>query len=129
MVDCDDDGSITDKDQCYVLYEDLDGDGQYTTGVDGKIKAERASSTIKFINEEGPGGLAFFFTPTGEAKARDVAIMAAVETRESCCSSRCMTVSYPIEVSHVGRIRVGEKDAGCAGESNESCVDPSYCYM
>jgi hypothetical protein len=128
-VDCNDDGSVTDEDLCYVLYEDLNGDGQYTSGSNEKIKAEMASSTIKFVNEEGPGGLAFFFTPTGEARARDVAIMAALETRESCCSSGCMTVSYPIEVSHVGRIRVGEKDAGCAGESNESCVDSSYCYM
>ena len=128
-VDCNGDGSITDKDKCYVLYEDLDGDGQYTPGANEKIKMEQASSTIRFINDEGVGGLSFLFTPTGESLAREVEIKAAVETKESCCASRCMAVSYPLSVSHVGRIRVDEKKEGCQGQPNESCVDSSYCYM
>jgi prepilin-type N-terminal cleavage/methylation domain-containing protein len=128
-IDCDDDGSITTKDQCYVLYEDRNGDGQYTPAANEKIKVELVSSTIRFINEEGVGGLTFLFTPTGESRARDVEIMAAGRVQESCCSSGCMAISYPLTVSHVGRIRVGSKDAGCQGEPNESCVDSSYCNM
>lgn len=128
-IDCDEDGSITNKDQCYVLYEDLDADGQYTPASNEKIKLEQASSTIRFINEEGVGGLTFFFSPTGESRAKEVEIKAAVQTKESCCSTRCMAVSYPLEVSHVGRIRVDDKKAGCQGDPNESCIDASYCYM
>lgn len=128
-IDCDEDGSITNKDQCYVLYEDLNGDGLYNPSTNEKIKAELASSSIRFINEEGVGGLAFFFTPTGESRAKDVEIKAAVQTKESCCPSGCMAVSYPLTVSHVGRIHVDEKKAGCQGEANDSCVDSSYCYM
>ena len=128
-IDCNDDGSINTKDQCYVIYEDRNGDGQYTPASNEKIKAEHASSTIGFINEEGVGGLEFFFTPTGESRAKDVEIKAAVHTKESCCLSRCMAVSYPLTVSHVGRIRVGNKVAGCQGQLEESCVDSSYCNM
>jgi prepilin-type N-terminal cleavage/methylation domain-containing protein len=128
-IDCDEDGSVTLKDQCYVLYEDMDGNGQFTSGVDGKIKVEKASSTVRFINEEGVGGLTFFFTPTGESRAKQVDVKAAVPAEEACCATRCMAVSYRLEVSHVGRIRVGDKIAGCQGETNESCVDSSYCYM
>lgn len=128
-IDCDEDGSLTNKDQCYVLYEDLNGDGQYTPASNEKIKMEQASSTLRFINEEGVGGLAFFFTPTGESLAKEVEIKAAVQTKESCCPSRCMAVSYPLKVSHVGRIRVDNKQAGCQGEPNDSCIDSSNCYM
>ncbi len=128
-VDCDDDGSLTAEDQCYVLYEDLNGDNQYTSASNEKIKAEMASKKIRFINEEGVGGLAFFFTPTGESRAKEVDIKAAVQVEESCCSSRCMAVSYPLSVSHVGRIRVGQKEAGCMGQPNESCIDSSYCTI
>ena len=128
-IDCNDDGSLTTEDQCYVLYEDLNGDGQYTPASNEKIKAGFASPTMRFINEEGVGGLAFFFTPTGESRAKKVDIKAAVQTKESCCASRCMAVSYPLRVSHVGRIRVGKKVAGCQGELNESCVASSNCTM
>ena len=128
-IDCNDDGSVNIKDQCYVIYEDRNGDGQYTPASNEKIKAEHASSTIRFINEEGVGGLEFFFTPTGESRAKDVEIKAAVNTKESCCLSRCMAVSYPLTVSHVGRVRVGNKEAGCQGQPEDSCVDSSYCYM
>ena len=128
-IDCDEDGSITTKDQCYVLYEDLNGDGKYTAGSNEKIKMEVVSSTVQFINEEGAGGLAFLFTPTGESRWRDVKIMAAGRVKESCCSSSCMAISYPLTVSHVGRIRLGSKDAGCQGDPNQSCVDPSYCNL
>ncbi len=128
-IDCDEDGSLTNKDQCYVLYEDLNGDGQYTPASNEKIKEEPASSTIRFINEEGPGGLAFLFTPTGESLAKEVEIKAAVQTKEGCCPSRCMAVSYPLSISHVGRIRIGDKEMGCQGEPDDSCLDPSYCYM
>ena len=126
-IDCDEDGSITAKDQCYVVYEDLNGDGQYTPGANEKIKVQQASSTVKFINDAGAGGLAFFFTPTGESRWRDVEIMAAGRVDESCCSSRCMAISYPLEVSHVGRIFVDHKKAGCQGTDDESCRDSSYC--
>ena len=128
-IDCDEDGSVTAKDQCYVLYEDLDGNGQFTPASNEKIKEERVSSTIRFINEVGAGGLSFLFTPTGESRAMDVEIKAAVEVQESCCPSKCMAVSYPLTVSHVGRIRVGDKEEGCQGQPDESCVDSSYCYM
>jgi hypothetical protein len=128
-IDCDEDGSITAKDQCYVLYEDLNGDGQYTPGANEKIKAEQASSTVRFINEEGAGGLAFFFTPTGESRSMDVEIKAAGRVKESCCSSGCMGISYPLKVSHVGRVFVDTKKAGCQGTDDESCVDSSYCSM
>jgi hypothetical protein len=128
-IDCDEDGSITNKDRCYVLYEDLNGDGQYNPGTNEKIKADLVSSSIRFINEEGAGGLAFFFTPTGESRAKEVEIKAAVQAKESCCPSGCMAVSYPLSVSHVGRIRVDDKKTGCQGESNDSCLDSSYCYM
>lgn len=128
-IDCDDDGAVTNKDQCYVIYEDLNGDGQYTPATNEKIKAEFASSRIRLINEEGTGGLAFSFTPTGESRAKEVEIKAAVQTKESCCPSGCMAVSYPLSVTHVGRIRVYEKETGCQGEPNDSCVDASYCYM
>ena len=114
-IDCDEDGSITAKDQCYVLYEDRNGDGQYTPGANEKIKAEQASSTVQFINDEGAGGLAFFFTPTGESRSMDVEIKAAGRVKESCCSSRCMAISYPLKVSHVGRICVGHKEGGMSG--------------
>jgi prepilin-type N-terminal cleavage/methylation domain-containing protein len=128
-IDCDEDGSVTDKDQCYVLYEDLNGDGQYTPASNEKIKVESASSRIRFINEEGAGGLAFLFTPTGESLAKEVEIKAAVQTKEDCCPSGCMAVSYPLSISHVGRIRIGEKQMGCQGEPDDSCLDSSYCYM
>lgn len=128
-IDCDEDGSITAKDQCYVVYEDQNGDGQYNAATNEKIKAELASRNMRFINEEGVGGLEFFFTPTGESRAKDVEIIAAVPTKESCCLSRCMEVAYPLAVSHVGRVRVGDKEAGCQGQPNDSCVDSSYCYM
>jgi prepilin-type N-terminal cleavage/methylation domain-containing protein len=127
-IDCDEDGSITAKDQCYVIYEDLNGDGQYTPAANEKIKAEQASSTVQFINDEGAGGLAFSFTPTGESRYMKVEIKAAGRVKESCCSSRCMAISYPLEVSHVGRIRVGNKEAVCQGQlEEEDCVDSSYC--
>lgn len=128
-IDCDEDGTLTQKDQCYVIYEDLNGDGQYNTGTNEKIKAEMASSTIRFVNEEGAGGLRFAFTPTGESLARDVELKAAVEVEESCCPSRCMAISYPLTVSHVGRISVEDKKAGCQGEANDSCLASTYCYM
>ena len=128
-IDCDEDGSITNKDQCYVLYEDLNGDGQYNPSTNEKIKAGLASSSIRFINEEGVGGLAFLFTPTGESRAKEVEIKAAVRTKESCCPSGCMAVSYPLSVSHVGRIRVDDKKTGCQGDLDDSCVDSSYCSM
>jgi len=128
-IDCNDDGAIDTKDQCYVLYEDRNADGQYTPSSNEKIKSGHASETISFINEEGVGGLEFFFTPTGESRSKDVEIKAAVGTKESCCLSRCMAVSYPLTVSHVGRVRVGNKEAGCQGQPNDSCVDSSYCYM
>lgn len=128
-LDCDEDGSLTQKDQCYVIYEDLNGDGQYNAGTNEKIKTEMATSTIRFINEEGVGGLLFSFAPTGESLARDVELKAAVQVEESCCPSRCMAVSYPLAVSHVGRIRVEDKKAGCQGEPNESCLASTYCYM
>jgi hypothetical protein len=128
-IDCDDDGMITSKDLCYMIYEDLNGDNQYNPASNEKIKAEMASATIKFINEEGVGGLLFFFTPTGESLAKDVEIKAAVQVKESCCPGECMAVSYPLSVSHVGRVRVEDKKAGCQGEPNESCLDASYCYM
>jgi prepilin-type N-terminal cleavage/methylation domain-containing protein len=123
-IDCDEDGTL---DQCYVVYEDLNGDGLYNPGTSEKIKAESASSTIHFINEEGVGGLLFAFAPTGESLSRDVDIKAAVRVKESCCSSRCMAVSYALSVSHVGRIGVGEKAAACQGQTGESCVDSSFC--
>ena len=126
-IDCDEDGSITDKDQCYVIYEDRNGDGQYNPGTNEKIKAEMASPTMNFINDEGAGGLSFSFAPTGESRSRDVAIKAAVLVKDSCCTSRCMAVSYPLSVSHVGRIRVGDKAGACTGQTGESCVDSSYC--
>jgi prepilin-type N-terminal cleavage/methylation domain-containing protein len=128
-VDCNEDGSVTAEDQCYVLYEDLNGDGLYTPGANEKIKVEHVSSTVQFINDEGAGGLAFFFTPTGESRAMDVEIKAAGRVKESCCSSRCMAIAYPLTVSHVGRIRVGRKDAGCQGTLDESCIDSSYCNL
>jgi hypothetical protein len=120
---------VNNLDQCYVLYEDLNGDGQYNPGTTEKIKSEHVSSTLRLLNEEGVGGLAFSFAPTGESRARQVEIKAAVQVRESCCGSRCMAVSYPVLVSHVGRIRVGEKTSGCQGEPNASCLDSSECYM
>lgn len=126
-VDCDEDGSITAKDQCYVLYEDRNGDWLYTPGANEKIKSEQVSSNVRFINDEGAGGLAFFFTPTGESRSMDVEIKAAGQVKESCCSSRCMAISYPLEVSHVGRVFVGHKKAGCQGTLDESCIDSSYC--
>jgi len=128
-IDCDDDGALTGKDQCYVVYEDLNGDNQYNAGTNERIKAELASSTIKFVNDEGPGGLLFSFAPTGESLAKEVDIKAAVQVEESCCPGECMAVSYRLSVSHVGRVRVEEKKAGCQGETNESCLDASYCYM
>jgi prepilin-type N-terminal cleavage/methylation domain-containing protein len=90
-IDCDEDGAVTAKDQCYVLFEDLDGNGQYTAGVDGKIKLEKASSTIRFINEEGAGGLTFFFTPTGESRAKQVDIKAPAAACPSPTPSRSAT--------------------------------------
>ena len=128
-IDCDEDGSITKKDQCYVLYEDLNGDGQYTPASNERIKMEKASSTLRFINDEGAGGLSFLFTPTGESRAREVEVKAALETTESCCPTGCMAVSYPLTVSHVGRIRVGDKKQGCQGQPDESCLGSSYCTM
>jgi len=128
-VDCNDDGAIDTKDQCYVVYEDLNGDGQYTPGADEKIKAEQVSSTVRFINDEGAGGLAFSFTPTGESRASDIEVKAATVVKESCCTTRCMALSYPLTVSHVGRITVGFQEGGCQGTGEESCVDSSYCSM
>ncbi len=128
-IDCNEDSALTAEDQCYVLYEDLNGDDQYTSAADDKIKIEMASKKIRFINDEGVGGLAFFFTPTGESRAREVEIKAAVPVKESCCISRCMAVSYPLEVSHVGRVTVGKKQEGCMGQPEESCIASSYCYM
>jgi prepilin-type N-terminal cleavage/methylation domain-containing protein len=128
-VDCNDDGAIDTKDQCYVLYEDLNGDGQYTPGANEKIKAEQVSSTVRFINDEGAGGLAFFFTPTGESRAKDVEVKAACLVKESCCTSRCMAISYPLKVSHVGRVFVDRQKEGCQGTLDDSCVDSSYCNM
>ena len=126
-IDCDEDGSITAKDQCYVVYEDLNGDGQYTPGANEKIKAEQVTSTVRFINDEGAGGLAFFFTPTGESRSMDVELKAAGRVKESCCSSGCMAISYPLKVSHVGRVGVGFKEGGCQGTGDDSCLDSSYC--
>ena len=123
-IDCDDDGTL---DQCYVVYEDLNGDGLYGPGTNERIKVESASSTIHLINEEGPGGLLFSFAPTGESLSETYYIKAAVQTKESCCPTRCMAVSYELSVSHVGRIRVGDKETACQGQTGESCVDSSYC--
>ena len=128
-IDCDEDGSLTDKDQCYVVYEDLNGDAQYNPGTNERIKVELASSSMHFINEEGPGGLLFSFAPTGESRSREVDIKAAVLVKESCCPTGCMAVSYALSVSHVGRIRVGDKNAGCQGQPYESCVASSYCDL
>jgi prepilin-type N-terminal cleavage/methylation domain-containing protein len=126
-IDCNEDGAVTLNDQCYVIYEDLNGDGQYNPGTNERIKVERASSTVRFINEEGAGGLLFTFSPIGESAAREVEIKASVQVEASCCVSRCMAVSYPLSVSHVGRIRLGQKVSGCQGQAHESCIDSSYC--
>lgn len=128
-IDCNEDGAVTSKDLCYVIYEDLNGDGQYNPASNEKIKVESPSSSLLLINEEGIGGLVFSFAPTGESLARDVELKAATQVTEDCCASRCMTVSYPLTVSHVGRVRVDQKKAGCQGEPNDSCVDSSYCYL
>jgi prepilin-type N-terminal cleavage/methylation domain-containing protein len=126
-IDCDEDGSLTDKDHCYVIYEDRNGDGQYNPGTNEGIKAEMASSTMHFINDEGPRGLLFSFAPTGESKYMNVDIKAGVPVKDSCCPNRCMAVSYEVTVSHVGRINVGDKKGACQGQPEESCVDSSYC--
>lgn len=128
-IDCDGDGVITPRDQCYVIYEDLNGDGQYTPGTNEEIKMVRASSTVRFINDEGAGGLRFSFSPVGESLAREVEIKASVQVEANCCISRCMAVSYPLSVSHVGRIRLGERTSGCQGQPDQSCIDSSYCSL
>ncbi len=126
-VDCNEDGAIDDRDRCYVLYQDLDGDAHFTPGVDEKIKVGSIEGKLRLINDEPPGELTFSFSPTGESASRDVEIKAAVPVQESCCPSGCMAVSYPLAVSHVGRIRMDRKRGGCSGEPDESCIDSDYC--
>ena len=126
-VDCNEDGTVDDLDRCYMVFDDRNGDGEFTIASNEAIKKEEVSRALRLINEEGAGGLAFSFSPTGESRSMSVDIKTAIQVDQDCCSSKCMAVYYPLSVSHVGRISSVNREGGCQGGPEDTCVDCTYC--
>ncbi len=123
-VDCNGDGAVTSEDYCYVIYEDMDDDGQYTAGEE--IKMVEMDRSMEIYMDEGYGGAEF--TPFGQTQRARMYITKSMPVDEECCSTQCMMVYYPFEMTRSGRIDIGEKTSGCEGNGEDvTCVSEGYC--
>jgi len=121
-LDCNGDTLVNEQDRCYVIYQDLDGNGQYTPGLDPpeEIKKESVDPSLSFVDLEGAGDV--WFSPLGESQNRNIEIRAAIRSDSDLCSDRCIVYAYPFAISGVGRISVGEKT-----ETHADCTVCSAC--
>ena len=118
-LDCNDDGLLDDRDICYLIYEDRDGNGVYTPGADPseEIKTQMLSASVNLVNVEGAGQT--WFSPFGGSNGRKAKLQAAIARDSSLCSDRCLLYSYAFSVSAAGRIELSPKE--------ETVVDCTYC--
>ena len=107
--DCNGNGEVNEKDRCYVLYIDEDGVDGFNPAMDEQIKAQSILPTTLFT-----GNSRLEFSPFGGCQAAGLNINTSIRTDYRNCATRCLSVSYPITVNHVGRIQIGEKEETCA---------------
>ena len=116
-LDCNDDGQVDEKDRCYVCYVDSNDNGQYEADSDFTILKRRFPHSLHIYEEEGPAGIRF--SPVGDSSIKRMEVTTPIRVKAVRCETKCMEISYPVMISHAGRIRVGEKQ--------ENCVDCGYC--
>ena len=128
-IDCNDDGAVTSEDYCYVIYEDHDGSGQYTPGLNPpeEIKKVNMDRSMELYITSGHGEA--HFTPFGETRAMTIYLVTASPVDEECCDTGCMQVYYPFKMSRSGRVDIQDKESGCDGNQQgySTCVTMDYC--
>ena len=110
-LDCNGDGSINEKDICYVMYEDRDGVPGFSVNQDRELKRGPIDQSIQL-----PQSQRLSFSPVGSSDPATIQITTAV--RNENCQSSCLGSSYVLTINHVGRIHVGGKQEGCVDCAN-----------
>ncbi|MEW6442522.1 MAG: GspH/FimT family pseudopilin [bacterium] len=107
--DCNHDGSVNAHDRCYVLYVDRDDNDAFSPATDLEVLAEPIDASVSLASTPP-----LRFTPVGASHSAGLDLETSIRTDPGHCSSRCLTLSYPVEINHVGRIQVGQKEETCA---------------
>lgn len=113
-IDCNGDGEANDRDRCYVVYAEQDGVDGFNPAQDLALDRPPIPSSLVLANTTD-----LRFSPFGGSRAAALEMKTAFRTDYHQCASKCMTISYPVRVNHVGRIEIGEKE--------ETCADCSLC--
>lgn len=108
-IDCNGDGQVNDRDRCYVVYADQDGVDGFNPAQDLALALPPVPSSLVLSDTAN-----LLFSPFGGSRAAQMEMKTAFRTDGHQCTSRCMMVSYPVRVNHVGRIEIGEKEETCA---------------
>ncbi len=119
-IDCNGDDDVNQKDRCYVIYEDRNGNGTYDEldppGKPEWIKSGMLDGSVSFSQyEQLP------FSPLGESSPATFRLEAAVKKNCDPVTSdmECLVTSYDINVSEVGRVHIEDKQ--------QTCEAASYC--
>lgn len=118
FFDANKDGAVNDKDRCYVIFQDRNGNVSFDPGADPpeEVKIGLLKGTVGFTQyQQLP------FSPLGEGSQATFRLEAAVESNCDPVTSEkeCLVTSYVLNVSEVGRVSIGEKQQIC--EEIDSC--------
>lgn len=116
--DCNGDGQANEGDRCYIVYAEQDGLDGFDADKDLQLSRTSLPASLALSNTT-----TLRFSPFGGSQAASMEMKTAFRTDVHACTSRCMSVSYPIRINHVGRIEIGEKEETCASCSLcDSCL-------
>lgn len=112
------DGLINEKDRCYVIYQDRNGNLTYDPDAEPpeEVKIGLLEKAVDFtLYQKLP------FSPLGESSQTMFRMEAAVESNCDPVTSEweCLVTSYEVDVSEVGRVSIDAKQ--------QTCEEIDYC--